>query len=79
MQRMFTAPAFHLFREHLNQSLGKHVSSAKGFKTALYEAHEQMTERLGFQQHYAEVEPTKVNDDGMKQTHDVRKALGMST
>jgi putative FmdB family regulatory protein len=80
MRRRFSAPAFHRFSEHFNHSLGKPVSSKKDFKTSLYEAQEQMTERLGWQQSFVEAEPqVGRTEDGMQATHDTRKALGMST
>lgn len=80
MRRRFTSPSFHRFSEHFNRSLGVPLGSKGQFKTALYEAQEKMTERLGFQQHYVEAEPqVGRNDDGMRETHDTRRALGMST
>ncbi len=80
MRRHYTPPAFHRFHEHFNTSVGSAVSSDKEFKTKLYEAQEKMTERLGFQQHYAPAETRQiVNDEGMKSTHDHRKKMGMST
>lgn len=79
MQRMYSPPVFHRFHEHFNTSLGKVLNSKRDFKTSLYEAQEQATERLGWQQHFREAEPKRVNDDGMDVTHDARKAQGMST
>lgn len=80
MRRRYTAPAVHRFTEHFNHSLGRPLASRGEFKTALYEAQERMTERLGFQQHYVEADPTAPrNEEGMDKTHDTRKALGMST
>lgn len=79
MRRRFHPPAFHRFSEHFNTSLGQPVSSKRGFKTALYEAQEKATERLGFQQHFREAEPKERNEEGMKDTHDIRKAAGLST
>lgn len=79
MRRRYTPPHTHRFTEHFNHSLGKPISSKARFKTALYEAQEQMTERLGFQQHYREADPTSRNEEGMDVTHDKRKAMGLST
>ena len=80
MRRRYSVPHIHTFTEHFNTSLGKPVSSKKDFKTSLHEAQERMTERLGWQQHFREAEPQAGRtDEGMKETHDTRKALGMST
>lgn len=80
MRRRFTAPAIHRFTEHFNTSLGVPLGSKGQFKTALYEAQEKMTERLGFQQVYSEADPgVGRTEDGMQESHDTRKSLGMST